>query len=96
MGIYKQLSLEEREKLYGLMKAGMSLGDIGKRLKRNKGTLSRELHRNAKYGNPYLPCRAQKKADKRKSRQRKRAPLKTVKFTSGFGNTSDSVGHPNS
>lgn len=76
MKIYRQLSLEEREKVYGLMNAGMSLGDIGKKLNRNKGTLSRELHRNAKYGNPYLPCRAQKKADKRKLRQRRRAPLK--------------------
>lgn len=73
---YSHLSLEEREELYALKKAGFSLGDIAERLGRNKGTLSRELHRNAKYGNAYSPIRAQKKADRRTYLQRRKAPLK--------------------
>lgn len=75
---YNHLSLEEREELYALKKAGVSLGDIAEKLGRNKGTLSRELHRNAKYGNTYSPIRAQKKADRRTYRQRRKAPLKNA------------------
>ena len=70
------MSLEEREELYALKKAGFSLGDIAKRLKRNKGSLSRELYRNAKYINVYSPIRAQKKAERRSYLQRRKAPLK--------------------
>lgn len=73
---YKHLSLEEREELYALKKAGFSLGGIAERLRRDKGTLSRELHRNAKYGNTYSPIRAQKKAERRTYLQRRKAPLK--------------------
>lgn len=73
---YVQLSLEEREELYALQKVGWSLGRIGEKLGRNKGSLSRELHRNAKYGQTYIPCRAQAKADRRKLKQRRKAPLK--------------------
>lgn len=40
------------------------------------GTLSREWRRNAKYGHPYIPCRADRKAKKRALKQRYRAPLK--------------------
>lgn len=73
---YNHLSLEEREELYAFKKAGFSLGDIAERLGRNKGTLSREFHRNAKYGNAYSPIRAQKKAERRTYLQRRKAPLK--------------------
>lgn len=73
---YSHLSLEEREELYAFKKAGFSLGDIAVRLKRNKGTLSRELCRNAKYGNIYSPIRAQKKTERRAYLQRRKAPLK--------------------
>jgi len=73
--------LEEREELYALKKAGFSLGDIAKRLKRNKGSLSRELYRNAKYINVYSPIRAQKKAERRSYLQRRKAPLKTQPST---------------
>ena len=43
--------------------------------------MSREFDRNIKYGNEYfgntyLPCKAQKLADKRKAKQRRKAPLK--------------------
>lgn len=73
---YKHLSLEEREKLYALKSHGLSLREIGKRLKRSGTTLGRELKRNAKYGTAYIPCRAQKLADKRGWKQRYKAPLK--------------------
>lgn len=73
---YKHLSLEEREKLYALNGQGLSLREIGKRLKRSDTTLGRELKRNAKYGVEYIPCRAQRLSDKRGWRQRYKAPLK--------------------
>src|SRR5208282_1833099 len=78
---YKQFSLAEREQLYGMQKEGLSLRSIAKKLKRSHTSLSRELRRNIKYGNEYfkneyLPCKAQKLADKRKVKQRYKAPLK--------------------
>jgi len=73
---YHHLSLEEREKLYAWKLQGMSLREIGKRLKRNHTTLGRELKRNAKYGNQYIPCKADKKTAKRAVNQRYQAPLK--------------------
>lgn len=80
---YKQMSLLEREELYALLKAGWSLGDIAKKLGRNKGTLSRELHRNRTYTRGlektttrYVPCHAQEKAEKRAARQRSEAAWK--------------------
>ena len=57
--------------------AGVSISQIARRLGRNKGTISRELDRHTKYGRKYLPCLAQRQADKRGDRQRHRAPLKS-------------------
>ncbi len=76
MRTYHHLSLEEREKLYAWKEKGLSLREIGKQLNRDAGTLSREWRRNAKYGIPYLPCTADRKAEKRGLKQRYRAPLK--------------------
>src|ERR1035437_7744170 len=78
---YHQLTLGEREQFYALRERGFSLRDIGKKLGRHHTTLSRECGRNIKYGNEYfnntyLPCKAQKLAEKRKARQRRKAPLK--------------------
>lgn len=77
MKTYKHLALYEREKLYGWKMSGVSISQIAKRLGRNKGTISRELDRHTKYGRKYLPCLAQKQADKKGDRQRRRAPLKS-------------------
>lgn len=81
--MYTHLSLQEREELYALKKAGWSLGNIANKLKRNKGTLSRELKRNAlftkgleKGSAKYIPCRAQIKAEKRACIQRSQASWK--------------------
>ncbi len=78
---YRHLNLEERERLYALKAQGMSLRSIAKKLGRSQSSLTRELQRNIKYGreyfqNEYLPCKAQKLAEKRSSKQRYKAPLK--------------------
>lgn len=74
---YVHLSLEERERLFGLLKQGKSLRSIGKLLGRNHTTLTRELQRNRKYGRAYIPCRAQARYEKVTVRQRKKGPLKS-------------------
>lgn len=76
MRTYKHLSLLEREKIFAWQESGVKISEIGRRLSRNKGTISRELFRHTKYGRKYLPCLAQKQADRRGERQRRRAPLK--------------------
>ena len=73
---YHHLRLEEREKLFGWKLQGISLREIAKRIDRSHASLSRELRRNAKYGNPYLPIHAQRKADRLSTLQRYKAPLK--------------------
>jgi len=78
---YHQFSLLEREKIYGFLEQGGSLRFIGKKLHRSHTSIAREVGRNRKYGNeylgnPYLPCKAQRLADKRAVCQRRKAPLK--------------------
>jgi transposase, IS30 family len=79
--VYSHLNLEEREKLFAYQSSGKSLRWIAKRLCRSQSSLTRELQRNRKYGNeyfgnPYIPCKAQRLADKRAADQRWKAPLK--------------------
>lgn len=76
MRTFKHLSLEERERYFVWKTQGVSLREIGRRLGRSHSTFSREPKRNAKYGQPYIPCRADRKAKKRAFKQRYRAPLK--------------------
>jgi len=73
---FKQLSLEEREKLFGWKIEGVSFREIGRRLNRKHTTVSREWHNRAKYGKLYLPCKAQAQATKIAIIQRTKAPLK--------------------
>ena len=82
---YRQLDLEERERLYALREQGKSLRSIAKILKRSQSSLTRELQRNIKYGNEYfkneyVPCKAQKLAEKKSAKQRYKAPLKNPKI----------------
>jgi IS30 family transposase len=72
---YKHLSLEEREKLFAYRALGKPFRWISKRLGRSHSTLVRELKR-PKYGRDYLPCIAQRQADRIAVRQRQRAALK--------------------
>ena len=67
---YHHLTLEEREKLFGYKKQNLSLRTIADKLKRSVGTVSRELKRNAPYGQTYIPCIANRKALKRAVKQR--------------------------
>ena len=77
---YNHLSLEEREKLYALKEKGLSLRKTAKQLKRDHASLSRELRRNAKYGIPYIPCKAHAKYLQRAEKQRYQAPLKSPRI----------------
>lgn len=82
---YHHLGLEERENIYAWKTAGISLQEIARRLGRNVGSISRELKRNKTgkrkrsheyFSAAYVPCRAQRKADRIAARQRYHAPLK--------------------
>lgn len=75
MGTFKQLTLEEREKLYLWRNQGVSFREIGRRLARDHGGLIKEWKRNDL---PYLPSSAQKRAERKSLEQRSRAPLKSV------------------
>lgn len=55
---------------------GISYREIGRRLNRDHKTIREELKRNARYGNGYQPCHAQRRAERVGSRQRYKAPLK--------------------
>lgn len=74
---YKHLTLLERERIFSWQESGVGISEIGRRLSRNKGTISRELDRHTKYGRRYLACLAQKQADRAGEKQRRRAPLKS-------------------
>lgn len=76
MRTYNHLSLEEREKLFAWKESGESLRKIAKRLGRSHSSLSRDLKRHTKYGKKYLPCLANRRAERWADRQRYKAPLK--------------------
>ena len=75
---FKHLNLLERELLFGGLKEGKSLRVIAQDLGRSNGSLSRELKNNTKYGRKYLPCLAQKRAERVGFNQRYQAPLKST------------------
>ncbi len=58
------------------MKEGLSLRDTAKLVGRSHSTLVRELKRNKRHGRAYLPCLAQKRAERVGHNQRWKAPLK--------------------
>ncbi|MCX6784239.1 MAG: IS30 family transposase [candidate division WWE3 bacterium] len=76
MPSYEHLNIEERERLFGWRESGVSLQEIGRRLGRNVSTVSRELERNTYFGRQYLPCLAQRRAERVGLKQRYQAPLK--------------------
>lgn len=73
---YVQLSISDREEIFGLLKQGKSIRYIASRLGRSHTTVARELKRNCKYGRAYKPSRAQSRAERVASRQRHHGPLK--------------------
>ena len=76
MQSYSHLNIEERERLFGWKKVGLSLRDMAEKLNRNVSTVSRELKKNTRYGKEYLPYLAQKRAVRIGNKQRYKAPLK--------------------
>lgn len=69
---FKQLTPQDRDRIYQLYQDGKTQSAIAKELGRNKGTISRELKRNwHQIFDEYLPDTAQRKTDKRKSLGRK-------------------------
>jgi IS30 family transposase len=65
---YKQISLEEREKIYQLKKNNIPISAIARKLNRNKSSISREIKRNKSSKLGYLPDRANNLALGRKMR----------------------------
>jgi len=62
---YKQLTLEQRYKIYGLLHTNLSKSEISRRAGIHKSTLYRELKRNEGLRG-YRPKQAQQKAEKRR------------------------------
>jgi IS30 family transposase len=62
--------------LFAYKALGKSLRWIAKRLGRSHISFVRDLGRHTKYGRDYLPCNAQKEAERSAVRQRQRAALK--------------------
>ena len=75
---YTQLTLEQRERIYGLKEQGKSFRDIAKILDRDHRTIAREYARNRYAGQEYIPCKAEQISVNRGVQQRKKAPLKNV------------------
>ena len=65
---YKQITLEEREKIYQFLKTDISLSKIAQNLGRHKSTISREISRNKSQKLGYLPDRANNLSQGRKNR----------------------------
>lgn len=75
---YHQLTFEERDRIALYRAHGLSLGEIAKRIRRNKGTISRELRRNGgQIYDSYGACSAEKRAQDRKRQAGERPRLKT-------------------
>ena len=65
---YKQITIEEREKIYQFLKTDISLTKIAAHLGRHKSTISREISRNHYEKLGYLPDRANNLSLGRKNR----------------------------
>lgn len=80
---YHQLSLDERDHIAIYRAQRLSISEIARRLKRDKGTISRELRRNkAPLYNAYGACRADKEARARKQEAGQRPRLKNAMIRS--------------
>jgi transposase, IS30 family len=68
---YGQLTESERCEIFRLRSAGISRSEIGRMIGRDKGTISRELLRNALPKSGYAPLSAERIALARRHRKRK-------------------------
>lgn len=75
---YRHMSKEERDMLAVLRGQGVNLSEIARRLRRDKGTISRELKRNGAPVNTgyYLPHKANERSKNRSSETHRRQRLK--------------------
>ena len=74
---YKHLTMDEREVIAKMHWEGKGLSEIAKALDRDKGTISRELKRNASSEyRCYTPCRAHYRAAERRKTASRRPRLK--------------------
>ncbi len=77
---YKQMALEERDRIAEMKVLGHTIGEIAAKLERSKSTISRELKRNSTPAyRIYLPHRAHERAQKRKIEAGERPRLKNDK-----------------
>lgn len=77
---YKQMALEERDRIAEMKVLGHTIGEIAAKLGRSKSTISRELKRNSTPAyRIYLPHRAHERAQKRKIEAGERPRLKNDK-----------------
>lgn len=65
---YKQITIEEREKIYQFLKSNISLTQIAQEIGRHKSSISREISRNRSQKLGYLPDRANNLSLGRKNR----------------------------
>ena len=76
---YKHITMDEREVIAKMHWEGKGLNEIAKAIDRDKGTISRELKRNASSEyRCYTPCRAQCRADERRKTASRRPRLKNA------------------
>lgn len=76
MRSFKQLGLEEREKIYVMLEQGIGIRQIAREIGKPHATINREIKRNKIRKGKYVACKAQEKADKRGKAQRTKSPLK--------------------
>ncbi|MCE5299681.1 MAG: helix-turn-helix domain-containing protein [Spirochaetia bacterium] len=71
---YKHLNIDEREQIAYLRAKGDGINEIARLIGRNKGTVSRELKRNAPKKNKgyYVPYRAQVRSEVRMKESHKK------------------------
>jgi IS30 family transposase len=67
---YEQLQESERNEIYRLLSAGVSQREIGRRLERSAGTISREIARNCLPRGGYQPVAAERQALARRHARR--------------------------
>lgn len=81
---HRHLLKEDRDVIAVLRGQGVSLSEIARRLRRDKGTISRELKRNGAPVNAgyYLPRKANERAEERNSERHRRERLKEPRVRS--------------
>ena len=77
MGRFKQLNLEEREKIYVMREQGKRVVEITREIGRRHSSVSREIKRNKIHRGKYIACKAQEKAEQR-SREQRTCPVPDI------------------